>query len=179
MNTDYLKDKVLPRHMTIALGLVGTKEIVGTKHSETILGWAKELGLGDIYTNDELAWCGLFFAYVMKLAGREVKLNTKDSYDYLRALKYQSMPNVIKVAKGEEKVGDILIFQRPEGGHIAFNAGETKDAFVCLGGNQSNMVCLTNISKSRLVASLRPNYETYKPFLALVDNEGKLSSNEA
>ena len=179
MNTLYFKDKVLPRHMSIALGLIGTKEIVGSRHSDIILGWAKYLGLDKIYTNDELAWCGLFFAYVMKLAGREVILQGKDPYDYLRALKYQRMPNVIEILKGEEKVGDILIFQRPEGGHIAFNAGEGKDTFVCLGGNQGNTVSLTNIAKSRLVKCLRPNYNTYKPFLIVVNNTGPVSTNEA
>jgi len=172
-------EKILPKHMTIAYELLGTKEIVGSKHSATILGWAKELGLADIYTNDELAWCGLFFAYVMMKADRKVVLPTKDKYDYLRALKYVNMPNVTEVAKGNESVGDILIFQRPEGGHIGFCVSASDDTFNVLGGNQSNSVSLTNIAKNRLVKCLRPNYKTYKPYIAYKKAVGEVSKNEA
>ena len=60
MNYDYLKKVTSPQILVQALKLVGTKEIVGVKNSETIMGWAKELGLEKIYTNDEIAWYGLF-----------------------------------------------------------------------------------------------------------------------
>ncbi len=172
-------EKILPRHMTIAYELIGTKEIVGSKHSPIILGWAKELGLGDIYTNDELAWCGLFFAYVMMKADRKVELPTKDKYDYLRALRYQFMPNVTEVAKGDECVGDILIFQRPEGGHIGFCVSMSDKAYSVLGGNQGNQVSIVDIAKERCVKRLRPIYKTYIPFASIKTSTGKLSSNEA
>lgn len=172
-------EKILPKHMTIAYGLIGTKEIVGSKHSPIILGWAKELGLDKIYTNDELAWCGLFFAYVMMKADRKVVLPGNDSYDYLRALRYQFMPNVVEVKEGDECVGDILIFQRPEGGHIGFCASMSDTTYSVLGGNQSNQVCLTNILKSRCVKRLRPIYKTYQPFAAIKSAVGGISTNEA
>lgn len=165
--------------MEIGYALIGTKEVVGKQHSPIILGWARDLGLSRIYTNDEMAWCGLFFAYVMKQAGREVILPTKDKYDYLRALKYVSMPNVTAIPKGQEMFGDILIFQRPEGGHIGFYSSENDKSFSVLGGNQGNAVSLVNISKSRLVACLRPNYTSFQPQKYIVAANGKLSTNEA
>ncbi len=172
-------EKSLPRHMQIAYDLIGIKEIVGYKHSPIILGWAKELGLGDIYTNDELAWCGLFFAYVMMKADRRVVLPGHDKYDYLRALKYINMLNVIEVSEGDECVGDILIFQRPEGGHIGLCASRSETTYSVLGGNQSNMVSLTNIAKTRCVKRLRPIYKTYIPFAAIKSASGVISTNEA
>lgn len=179
MIPNYLNGYQMPKHMQIAFSLLGTKEIVGKQHSPIILGWAKDLGLGKVYTNDELAWCGLFFAHVMKQAGRQVDLSTKDPYDYLRALKYVKMPNVEPVPKGDEAFGDILIFQRPEGGHIGFYAGETENTFSVLGGNQSNAVTLTNIHKNRMVACLRPNYISHRPQKFTVSLNGKISTNEA
>ena len=172
-------EKILPRHMQIAYDLIGTKEIIGTQHSPIIMHWAKELGLDKIYTNDELAWCGLFFAYVMAKAGRRVVLPGNDRYDYLRALKYQDVVNVVEVPEGQECVGDILIFKRPEGGHIGFCASMSADTYNVLGGNQGNQVSLTNIIKSRCVKRLRPIYITYQPYAAIKAAVGGESSNEA
>lgn len=175
----YLEGKALPKHIQVALSYIGTKEIVGKKHNATILAWAKELGLEKIYTNDELAWCGLFFAHVMKEAGRRVDLSTRDAYDYLRAAKYVDMPNVTKVTKGEERVGDILIFQRPGGGHIGFLVYANDKNLGTLGGNQGNAVSIVPIERSRLVACLRPNYISYKPVEVILATTDKVSSNEA
>lgn len=47
----YLEGKVLPRHLQVAFGLFGTKEIVGKANNATIMSWAKELDIDDIYTN--------------------------------------------------------------------------------------------------------------------------------
>lgn len=179
MIPEYLKNKTIPAHMKIAYSLIGTKEYAGTKDNPVILQWAKDLGLEKVYKADQTPWCGLFFAYVMMKANRRVDLNTKDPYDYLRALKYQSMPNVTVVPKGEEAFGDILIFQRPEGGHIGFYNGQTNDTFNVLGGNQGDSVSLVNIAKSRLVKCLRPNYISFKPFPVILASNGKISTNEA
>ena len=179
MIPSYLQGKELPKHIQVALSLIGTKEIVGSRHSDIILGWAKELGLEKVYTNDELAWCGLFFAYVMKEANRRVDLNTKDAYDYLRAAKYANMPNVTRVPKGEEKMGDILIFQRPGGGHIGWYVYGNNKNFGVLGGNQGNAVSVVEISKARLTHALRPSYISYRPYELIVSNGGVVSTNEA
>ena len=169
----------IPRHMQIAYSLIGIKEIIGSKHNATILQWAKDLGLDRIYKADETPWCGLFFAHVMKEAGRRVDLNTKDPFDYLRALKYRDMPNVTAISKGDERFGDILIFQRPSGGHIGFYSSESENMFSVLGGNQGNSVNLVNIHKNRLVACLRPNYISFRPTKFIVAANGRVSANEA
>jgi len=179
MKPSYLADKSLPPHMELAYSLIGTKEIVGAKDSPVIMGWAEDLGLKGIYENDEMAWCGVFFAWVMKESGSQVVLPGKDKYDYMRALKYLDMPNVIKVKPEDICVGDILIFQRPEGGHIGFCDHVSPDSYGVVGGNQSNSVSITNIAKSRLKGALRLNYVDYTPFEIVLNQSGKLSTNEA
>ncbi len=172
----YLEGKTLPRHLQIAFDLFGTKEIVGKANNATIMIWAKELNLDDIYKNDELAWCGLFFAICCKRANRELPI-FKDKYDYLRALKYAGiwMPVMAKDAS----VGDVLIFRRPSGGHIGFYVAESPTTYFVLGGNQNNEVNIAEIAKDRCVAIRRPNYNTYQPFSVAIGSNGKLSTNEA
>lgn len=170
----YLEGKQLPRHLELALQLTGIKEITGGKHNPTILSWAKELGIDKIYTNDEMAWCGLFFAIVCKRAKRELP-QFKDPYDYLRALKYVGIwQNTPRPA-----VGDVLVFQRPSGGHIGFYVAESKTTYYVLGGNQNNSVNITEILKSRCVATRRPLYNSYVPFRVILDSTGNISTNEA
>ena len=53
------------------------------------------------------------------------------------------------------RAGAITVFWRgsPDGwsGHVGFYAGEDKDAYHVLGGNQSDMVNVTRVAKSRLL----------------------------
>lgn len=178
MSYEYLKSIVTPRHIAVAASYLGTAEIPGAKSNPEILRWAKELGLDKVYKNDDTAWCGLFVCYVMKQAGRQVILNTKDAYDYLRALKYQGA-NLIEAPRANAAFGDLLIFQRPEGGHVGFYVGEDANNYHVLGGNQGNKVSVVKISKQRLVAVRRPEYITYSPEKMVVDVAGNVSSNEA
>lgn len=172
----YLEGKVLPRHLQIALDFQGIKEIPGAASNQTILSWAKELGIDDIYKNDDTAWCGLFFAIVCKRANRELPKFT-DKYDYLRALKYAGL--WLPVMAKASSVGDVLIFRRPQGGHIGFYVAESPTTYFVLGGNQNNSVNITEIEKSRCVAIRRPNYNTYTPFSIALNSNGRISTNEA
>ena len=176
---NFLNGYTMPRHMQIAFSLIGTTEVFGKQHNPTILKWAKDLGLGKVYANDELAWCGLFFAHVMKEAGRRVDLNTKDPYDYLRAAKYVNMNGAEIIDRKDAAFGDVLIFQRPGGGHIGFYVSESENFYSVLGGNQSNSVNLTNIHKNRLTHCLRPTYISHRPQKFTAAVVGKISENEA
>ena len=109
----WLHSEEAPRHMLKAIELYGIREIVGAKHNPAIMGWAKETGLQNIYTADEIPWCGLFVAVVMQRANRPV---VKDP---LWALNWGNFG----VAVGEPMFGDILTFVRPGGGHVGFYVG--------------------------------------------------------
>src|SRR5215217_7309836 len=66
----WLRHEPAPKHLLAALRYYGVKEIVGPVHNPVILGWAQELGVLDVYTSDEIPWCGLFLAKAMEDVGR-------------------------------------------------------------------------------------------------------------
>ncbi len=167
-----------PKMLISALQLYGVKEIVGSLHNKVILGWAQELGLGNVYTNDEIAWCGLAMAKVVTLSGYEA---VKEP---LWALNWNKFGINVKEAKINPFpcLGDILTFTRTGGGHVTEYVGEDKTHYHCLGGNQSNSFSFTRIEKSRLSQARRPIFKVRQP-----DNvrrielaaSGVISTNEA
>lgn len=175
MDYEYLKTIDKPKHLQIALSHLGLKEIPGKGSNPIILRWAADLGLSKIYKDDDTAWCALFFAHCMKDAGRQAILETTDIYDYIRALKYVNIYNPSPKAG----TGDILIFKRPEGGHIGFYVGEDEKCYHVLGGNQGNKVSIIRIEKTRCVAVRRPEYISFTPVQCFVKATGEISKNEA
>ena len=174
MNHDYLKKVSSPQILVQALNLVGTKEIVGVKHSAEILGWAKELGIEKIYNADEIPWCGLFVAYVCHKAGLEIPFNAKDS---LWALNWNKFGTRQKTAM----LGDVLTFTRKSGGHVGIYVGEDDKCYHVLGGNQSNMVNITRIEKNRLSQARRTSWKVAQPAnvkQVFVNANGFISKNE-
>ncbi|KRR18138.1 TIGR02594 family protein [Bradyrhizobium retamae] len=161
-----------PKMILEALKLFGTVEAAGSKDNPTILAWAAEVGLAKTYSHDSIPWCGLFAAVVAKRAGKGVV----DSP--LWALSWAEFG---KPAEGGAMLGDVLTFKRDGGGHVAMYVGEDASAYHCLGGNQSDQVCITRIAKARLYRARRPIYNVQPANvrkIVLVAN-GKLSSNEA
>ena len=138
-----------PPWMVRARSLLGTREIVGPKHSPIIMGWIRKLGakaLGINVTSDETAWCGTFAGIVVK-----------------ESLPGEPLPPILVRASawatfGRElakpALGAVLVFVRPGGGHVGFYAGESPDGrdYVVLGGNQGNAVSLMRLAKRRCTA---------------------------
>ena len=111
---------------------IGLKEDTSKfKHSPTILGWLKKLGAW--WMDDETPWCGTFVAHCLQTAGVKFPKN------WYRALAYLNGGN--KLAK--PAYGCVAVKTRVGGGHVCFVVGKDKVSgkLVCLGGNQSNMVC--------------------------------------
>ena len=162
-----------PKVMIEAIKLYGTKEIVGKQHSKEILSWAKELGLEKTYNADEIPWCGLFAAIVVKRAGF-VPVEKP-----LWARNWNNFGTKQNVAM----FGDILIFTRPGGGgHVGFYVGEDESCYHVLGGNQSNMVNTTRILKSRCIGIRRCEWKISQPKdvrVIKLESKGVISSNES
>lgn len=173
MNYDWLKQEKGPKHLVEAVKLIGNKEVPGLKSNPTILSWAKELNLHEIFRNDDTAWCGLFIAITLKRAGREIL----HQYGNLRAREWANYG--VKVDKAE--LADILVFIRPGGGHVGYYVAEDADCYHILGGNQSNSVNVTRILKSRCTAIRRVNYITKPENIRsiVLNGTGEISSNEA
>lgn len=64
------------------------------------------------------------------------------------------------VAAPAPALGDVLVFQRPAGGHVGLYVGEDAAAFHVLGGNQGDRVCILRVARGRLKAARRPAYAT-------------------
>lgn len=174
MNYDYLKKENAPQILVKALELIGTKEIIGSINSKTIMSWAKDLKIEKIYTNDEIAWCGLFIAIVCERANVDTGITAKDA---LWALNWNKFGTKQKVAM----LGDILTFKRNGGGHVGIYVGEDETCYHVVGGNQSNMVNITRIEKTRCAGIRRTPWKIAQPSnvrVIKVNSSGFISKNE-
>jgi len=162
-----------PPWLAYARTLLGVREIPGAKHSPTIMGWIKALGarvLGINVTDDETPWCGTFVAHVMQrfeLGAPPVAVRAAAWGAYGRKL-------------NAPRLGCILVFVRPGGGHVGFYVGEDDTAYHVLGGNQSNAVTITRIAKGRMTEMRWPHGPALpEPQIVRLTPAGQLSGNEA
>lgn len=167
----WLTNVTLPKTIKEGIKLLGTVETPGSKSNKIILDWAAEVGLSKAYSDDSIPWCGLFAAVVAKRAGKEIVENP------LWARNWMNFGSAV----GTPGLGDVLVFVRNGGGHVGFYIAEDDTAYHVLGGNQSDAVTITRISKIRCLGGRRPFYMnrpvSVKPYI--VKATGKLSENEA
>lgn len=171
---DYLNKEGAPRLLVEAIKLFGVVEAKGTANSPTIIAWANEVGgkVEDVYKQDSIPWCGLFMAVVAKRAGKGVPK------DPLWALNWGTFGT--KVDK--PMLGDVITFIRNGGGHVGIYVAEDNECYHVLGGNQSDMVCITRILKARAYAFRRSAFVTGQPAnirKIVLDSVGNVSNNEA
>lgn len=179
----WLAKEGAPRMLVEALKLVGTLEVPGTADNPKIIAWADEVAAAfpggynnwaaSFYGDDSIPWCGLLMAICAVRAGRP------PPDKYLSALAWASFGN--PVARTGAMLGDVLVFTRKGGGHVAQYVGEDATAFHIIGGNQSDAVTITRKAKSQLHAVRRAPYinqpaNVRKIVLSAV---GALSTNEA
>jgi uncharacterized protein (TIGR02594 family) len=161
-----------PKMLQEFLRIYGTTEVPGEDDNPTILEWAKETGLQRDYRHDATAWCGLAAAVVAKRAGKELPPNP------LWALNWATFGK--KVTDGA-KLGDILVFKRNGGGHVALYVGEDDECYHCLGGNQADTVNIVRKAKNRVYAIRRPIYINQPANVrkVILSSEGDIDSREA
>lgn len=167
----WLKSEPGPKMLLAALALYGIAEVPGKRNNPIILDWAKRLGVENIYTADEIAWCGLFMGIVAISAGKDVPNGI------LWALNWAKFGDPADTAM----LGDVLVFTRAGGGgHVGLYVGEDDQAYHVLGGNTGDKVSIARLLKIRCKAIRRPKYTTQpanvrKIFLSA---NGILSTNE-
>ena len=171
-NYKWLQSLQLPKLVTEALACFGTKEIPGDKSNELILEWAKEVNLQSAYRNDDVAWCGLFIAAMVKRSGRDPIANP---------LWARNWSKWGKAGTPAPMLGDILVFSRGIGGHVAVYVAEDNVSFHVLGGNQSNTVNIVRVARHRMIACRRPEYINQPDSVKRYEltASGKLSENES
>jgi uncharacterized protein (TIGR02594 family) len=171
MNYNYLKTNS-PNIIVEAIKYIGIKEILGKQHNPIIMQWAKELGLQNVYTSDEIPWCGLYVAIVCKRADKEVVINPLWARNWLKFGTKQPIA----------MLGDILVFERGSGGHVGFYVGEDSECYHVLGGNQGNMVSVTRILKTRCIGIRRSKWKIAQPTSVrtiALGKTGEISTNES
>lgn len=129
--------------------LMGTEEVGGKGNNPDILDWADDLDIH--YPADEIPWCGLFVAHCVGLTLQQEVLPGNP----LGARQWERFGD-----KTKPRTGAVMVFWRKSKnsglGHVGFYAGEDKNAYQILGGNQSDKVCLTWVSKDRFVTARWP-----------------------
>lgn len=169
----WLASEGAPKILVEFLKWFGTKEVPGPGNSSVIMQWAKDLVI-PWYTADSIPWCGLGMGKWAKDAGYPF-----DKNKLLAAKSWLGWG--VPVEKGQEMLGDVLVFDRDGGGHVGLYVGEDKTAFHVGGANQSDEVKFTRILKSRLLGARRSPFKTGQSKnvrkIYLTDT-GELSRNE-
>lgn len=158
-----------PKWMVEAEAQIGTAEIPGPKHNPKIVGWLTKLKAW--WADDEVPWCGTFAAHCMKAAGIEIPKN------WFRAKAWAEWGSQLR--RMGPIYGSVLVFDRKGGGHVGFYVSEDATTYHVLGGNQSNKVCITKISKNRLVACRWPKGVPASTIAIHASVAGDVSKNEA
>jgi len=164
----------LPLIVHEALKLIGTVEVAGRGSSSIITGWARELGIANVYSDDSIPWCGLFAGIVASRAKKDIG----PVGNILWARNWAKFGNRVD---GDPALGDICVFARGNAGHVAEAIAVDADGFIhILGGNQGDAVNIMRKHKKDLLAVRRPVYKDQPASVRVysVAASGKVSSNE-
>lgn len=163
-----------PRLLKEFIKVYGTAEKKGSESNPTILWWAKQIGLDRAYKDDAIAWCGLAMGYVAGQAG----------WDHAPRGNALWARNWLFWGNKADKpmLGDVLVFERGSGGHVGLYVGEDSECFHVIGGNQSDVVSIKRIEKTRLLGSRRCAWRINQPEnvrKVVLAADGAVSANEA
>lgn len=149
----WLDKEGAPKMLVEALKLYGTVEVSGKGSNPSITGWAKELSLG-AYSTDDIPWCGLYVAIAAKRAGWALPKSPLWARDWATWGKARS---------GGARLGDVLVFARGSGGHVAIYVGEDSSSYHILGGNQSDKVSIVRKAKTPILAIRQAPWRIKEP----------------
>ncbi len=88
-------------------------------------------------TDDSVPWCSSFVNYCVEQAGGQGTYSQS-------ALSWKDWGQDVS---DNPREGDIAVFKRTGGGHVAFFVADQGDRVSVLGGNQSNRVCIASYPK--------------------------------
>lgn len=142
------------------VALTGIEEVPGVGDNDTILSWPRYIAKQypemsqycAQYNHDEIPWCGLTVAICMALNGIRPQYGDTDVKRFLWADSWKYFGK-----ESEAKKGAIMVFTRNGGGHVSLYEGEEPGYYLIRGGNQSDMVNVTRMSKSKLTAIRWPS----------------------
>lgn len=155
-----MSDKPELRHVAVARKYIGTTEIKGSKHNQSIIELIKRAEKatnqnlswlfgkdtkGQVKYNDEVAWCGSYLGGVFA----EVGLGAKIPKEFYRARAWEQAGTKLN----KPAYGCVVTFTRDGGGHVGIVVGITKTGYLkVLGGNQSDAVNIADFDPKRATA---------------------------
>jgi uncharacterized protein (TIGR02594 family) len=153
----------VPSWLTVMRGLDGTHWEAGDGSNLTIQSWLSFIS--SAYPNmaaycasvmhlDYFEWCGLTVAYCMAKAGIAPVFGTVDTSQFLYA---EAWLNWGTAPVGTPQPGDVIVFKWPHGGHhvTLFEKDNGNGTWACHGGNQSNLVKISNFPRSAAIGVRR------------------------
>lgn len=163
-----------PPWLTEARALLGTDEVAGVGNNPVIMQWAEDMD--QWYPGDDTPWCGLFVAHCMTKGAPE----EPQTFNRLGARNWAEYGKEV-----EPSVGAIAVFWRTHptkswNGHVGFFVGADDTTYHVLGGNQSDSVTVTRISKHRLLAARGPtSWGGGSKLVPVIGPQVTVSTNEA
>ncbi len=143
-----------PKWLDEAWRELGQRERPGVDDNPRVMQLYRDAGHAEI-AHDETAWCAAFTGACIARAG----LKGSGS---LMARSYLAWGAPLS----EARTGAIAVLSRggdPTSGHVGFLIGETPDAVILLGGNQSDAVSVAAFPRSRLLGLRWPARDAAVP----------------
>lgn len=153
----------------VAESMLGLREIVGPKHNPKILEmWAA--AKASWFKDDETPWCGAFIAYCM------VKCGIVPPKEAPRAASWADWGKACT-----PQLGAVGVKKRVGGNHVFLIVGITSDGvfYKALGGNQGNMVSITDIAVAEVHAVRWPASEATLGIKLPIMPRGTTGASEA
>jgi uncharacterized protein (TIGR02594 family) len=155
-------DCSVPRHLMVMRSLNGMTETPGSANNPKIMAMRDWIACtyGDmksyceLYTGDDVAWCGLTAAFCMTVAGVRPPFGKTDTDKFLWALSWADDEGYEFLDK--PILGCIVVLSRSGGGHVTFYESTSGSNYMCRGGNQSDQVNLAPQAISNVVALVWP-----------------------
>lgn len=151
----------MPSWLLTMRQITGTLEAPGDADNPVIMAWCdviakaypemKDYCAG--YKHDSTPWCGLTIAYVLAKNGIRPQFGTSDLTRFLWAASWAGFGTKLD----KPRPGAIMVFTRAGGGHVSLFESETATHYVVRGGNQSDSVNVTSISKSKFTCAVWPS----------------------
>lgn len=162
-------NKEVPPWLDVMRAITGTTETPGSADNPKIMGMAdyiarkypEQAEYASYYTGDDVAWCGLTVGFCMAAADIEPVFGPTDTDRWMWAQawggKYWEADEI-----DEPCLGAVIVLSREGGGHVTLMEAHEDGSFLKdgyyrgRGGNQSDMINVSNQAKSSVIALMWP-----------------------
>lgn len=134
-----MEETIYSKLYAMAKSQMGLHELPGKAHEKKILEFHAHTSLKAV--DDETPWCSSFVCWVVDMCGLK-STNSAAARSWLKWGKQINTP--VK--------GCIVVMKRPGGNHVTFFDHQDANYIYCLGGNQSNSVCISAYKKDRVLS---------------------------